>query len=201
MISDAKLAANRRNAQKSTGPRTLSGKAIASMNAVKHGLCSRKPLVIGESEAEFGQFSSDWLRRLRPLGVHERFLAEQVIMAVWQLRRVPRLRAGLLILEIRNDSSRSEAIHPFAMRPDAYVNMSRIDRNETVLQRNFDRAFKELERVQAERGDADPLDEQEVEGLVQNEPTGRTQVEHTVIVMRNQPLWQEGTLEPPMNTD
>ena len=48
MPSEKKIAANRRNAQKSTGPKTLSGKTIASMNALKHGLCARKPIVTGE---------------------------------------------------------------------------------------------------------------------------------------------------------
>jgi hypothetical protein len=38
MISPAKLAANRANAMKSTGPRTLAGKARAAQNARRHGL-------------------------------------------------------------------------------------------------------------------------------------------------------------------
>jgi hypothetical protein len=38
MISERKLAANRRNARKCTGPRTQRGKAKASRNALRHGL-------------------------------------------------------------------------------------------------------------------------------------------------------------------
>jgi len=71
MTSDRKVAANRRNAQKSAGPRTLSGKAIASMNALKHGLCSRKPLIPGENEADFNRFSEGWVDELRPAGPHQ----------------------------------------------------------------------------------------------------------------------------------
>jgi hypothetical protein len=37
MTSAAKLRANRRNARKSTGPRTLAGKAIVGRNARRHG--------------------------------------------------------------------------------------------------------------------------------------------------------------------
>jgi hypothetical protein len=38
MATQAQILANRRNAQKSTGPRTEKGKAVVSQNAVKHGL-------------------------------------------------------------------------------------------------------------------------------------------------------------------
>jgi hypothetical protein len=41
MWSEAKTTANRRNAQKSTGPRTLEGKTIVAQNAIDHGLPAR----------------------------------------------------------------------------------------------------------------------------------------------------------------
>ena len=44
MVSERKLAANRRNALKSTGPRTEAGKRVSSLNGLKHGLRSRRPL-------------------------------------------------------------------------------------------------------------------------------------------------------------
>jgi len=165
MVSDKKLAANSRNAQKSTGPKTLSGKAIASMNALKHGLCAQKPLVTGENEAEFAQFAADWVNELKPVGPRERLCAEQAILNAWQLRRVPSIRAGLLNTQIYWDSQRKEPIHPFAMDSDACVRLTRIDRHHTVLERSLDRSLKELERLQAERADADPEDED----YVQNE--------------------------------
>jgi hypothetical protein len=43
MASDRQIAANRRNARKSTGPRSVTGKKRASKNALRHGLC--KPMV------------------------------------------------------------------------------------------------------------------------------------------------------------
>ena len=40
VCSPARLAANRLNAQKSTGPRTEEGKSRSRANALKHGLCA-----------------------------------------------------------------------------------------------------------------------------------------------------------------
>jgi hypothetical protein len=40
MASDKQIAANRRNAAKSTGPRTAAGKERSRMNARRHGLAS-----------------------------------------------------------------------------------------------------------------------------------------------------------------
>jgi len=45
MSTEVQILANRRNAQKSTGPRTSEGKSAISQNAVKHGLTS--PVVAG----------------------------------------------------------------------------------------------------------------------------------------------------------
>jgi len=41
MASPAQIAANRRNALKSTGPKTARGKAIVSRNPLKHGFRSK----------------------------------------------------------------------------------------------------------------------------------------------------------------
>jgi len=53
MISERKIAANRLNGRKSRGPRSAAGKAIASRNALRHGLAAityRKPASATEIE-------------------------------------------------------------------------------------------------------------------------------------------------------
>jgi hypothetical protein len=46
VTSDKQTQANRRNAQKSTGPKTPEGKAAVRHNALKHGLLAERVLVI-----------------------------------------------------------------------------------------------------------------------------------------------------------
>jgi hypothetical protein len=50
MTSTRKSEANRRNALKSTGPKTPEGQAVVRFNALKHGLLSREVLLPGEDE-------------------------------------------------------------------------------------------------------------------------------------------------------
>ena len=47
MTSEKQAKANRRNALKSTGPKTPNGKAAIRYNATKHGLLSREILLPG----------------------------------------------------------------------------------------------------------------------------------------------------------
>ncbi len=53
MSTKAQIKANKKNAQKSTGPRTAQGKAAVSQNAVKHGLFAVEPVIFDEDQAEF----------------------------------------------------------------------------------------------------------------------------------------------------
>src|SRR5262249_40181984 len=56
-ISARKLAANRANAQRSTGPRTAEGKEKSKLNATTHGLTARYfPGVIQAGTAEWQEF-------------------------------------------------------------------------------------------------------------------------------------------------
>ena len=50
MASTKRNEANRRNAQKSTGPKTAEGKAITSQNAIRHGLLATEILLPDEDK-------------------------------------------------------------------------------------------------------------------------------------------------------
>src|SRR5262245_35557025 len=70
-ISPQRLAANRANAMKSTGPRTDEGKAASRLNAMKHGLCALVVPVPGEDQARQDRIRDAWADALRPADVAE----------------------------------------------------------------------------------------------------------------------------------
>ncbi len=55
--SPNKVDANRRNAKKSTGPRSAAGKAKSSRNAVKHGLLAGRIVLADHKDEDPQQFS------------------------------------------------------------------------------------------------------------------------------------------------
>ena len=52
MATDAQNEANRKNAQKSTGPRTEAGKSRTRLNATRHNLCAHVPFTTDEGKTE-----------------------------------------------------------------------------------------------------------------------------------------------------
>jgi hypothetical protein len=93
--SEKRIAANIRNAQLSTGPRTCAGKAKVSMNALRHGLTSHQVILPNENSDEFESFRSELLTSLAPDGALETFYAEKIVTDIWRVRRVPVLEAAL----------------------------------------------------------------------------------------------------------
>ena len=65
-VSARKRRANRRNAQKSTGPRTPQGKATSSRNAITHGIFCRDLLLKGEYPDLFLITRDGFLDALKP---------------------------------------------------------------------------------------------------------------------------------------
>lgn len=98
MLSPAKLAANRANALRSTGPRTIAGSRAASTNATRHGLSATSVVVIQgvEHEADYEALVADVIADLKPMGAVERLLAERVAQLWWRLRRVLRFETERL---------------------------------------------------------------------------------------------------------
>jgi hypothetical protein len=99
MTSEKQLQANRKNAQKSTGPRTAKGKAKISKNAFKHGLLSEDIIIPGEDPKLFAYIKQELVEQLDPIGFQEAEIAERMAVLMWRLRRVYRVEARIFAYE------------------------------------------------------------------------------------------------------
>lgn len=97
-ISASQLAANRANAQLSTGPKTSEGKAKSSLNAVKTALTGRTVLLPTDDAAAYQQHVDDFFKELRPMGARECALVQLLADNSWRLDRVFALEMGLYAL-------------------------------------------------------------------------------------------------------
>src|SRR3954468_7214301 len=89
IVSEARLAANRRNAQRSTGPKTQEGKQRSRANALKHGLCAS--VVVAEDARLVQQRTSDWFDALKPQSEFHSWLVDEVAIISLRIDRCERM--------------------------------------------------------------------------------------------------------------
>jgi hypothetical protein len=137
MATLKQLEANRRNAQKSTGPKTPEGKSAVSMNALRHGLRARTVVLPGENREEFNQLCNDLEVEWRPQSRSEQFYLEQMAVSQWKLARMERGE-----VEIFQTPDTAQTQIPL---------LDRLWQAQCRLERSYARAQRELERLQASR--------------------------------------------------
>lgn len=95
-LTPLELAARRRNAQKSTGPRTPAGKFRSSLNSLKHGLCpfitERMIEFRGEDVREYRRMHRDLINLLLPEDFYLANRVADLAEACWE--KVCALRAS-----------------------------------------------------------------------------------------------------------
>jgi hypothetical protein len=96
MTSQARIDANRKNAQKSTGPKSEQGKAKSSRNALKHGLYADSRVVPRCEAVEFQSWLMEWVEHYQPEGPAETVVLERAALAAWKLRRCSEIEAAAL---------------------------------------------------------------------------------------------------------
>jgi len=88
MATRKQIEANRRNAQKSTGPVTEAGKAASSLNAVKTGLYAESLIIPGENQEDLDALTAEYYTYYRPDNPDFRDLVDDLVASIWQLRRL-----------------------------------------------------------------------------------------------------------------
>ena len=168
MPTNAQIKANRKNAKKSTGPRTAEGKTRSAKNALKHGLLARDTVMPGEDPADFDRQLSALEADIHPANSLEFELVRQIADAQWRMRRLTRLETGFLAAAVDDQRRHLEKRRPDELRPgydgetlllgsamldrtQAFVHLARYDGH---LSRRFFRAVKQLRDLRRDEREA-----------------------------------------------
>ena len=212
MATDKQIAANRINAQKSTGPRSAAGKTQSAQNSRKHGFaCSIYTVAHLENTDEIVGLRQDAIDVYHPANSQELWAVERIALCQLSLLRASRLEAGLFTNCLDQAlGSDGQPIHPMNQQ------MSGLGRSEITLgqehnfaiaesfsrmtqkphtfalflryqaqaERNYRRAIQELQRLRALR----PEFEQEADWEeIPNEPNSSPQPEATEPDLTSEP--------------
>jgi hypothetical protein len=151
MASKKQLAANRLNAQKSTGPSSIEGKARSSMNALKTGIDAKTQLIRGEIWTDLQELIGEYHDRFRPTTPDQRLLVDTLIDCDWLLRRFRAIETQLW----------EKAYHIFDITlaqafTDKSDEFTRLQRRIDSTQRHYHNALNQLRRLQAEEAKTAP---------------------------------------------
>jgi len=155
-VSANKLAANRRNARRSTGPRTAEGKLNSRMNAVRHGILSSEVVVRGlriqERADEFKALRDRCWECLAPVGPVEEMLVDKIVTAQWRMRRALTAETGEIVLSVDGGRERRANREPLPawifMDPthDASLAMEKTSAGLEYLKRILEKVDQDVKR-------------------------------------------------------
>ena len=155
MASEKQIAANRRNATSSTGPKSAAGKQVARMNALKHGLQSEHVVIPGEDPEEFEALLSGIEEDYQPVGSREILLVERIAYCSWRLQRLGLIETAMMRKE-----------HFSLERQHAQKEMQRASQEMEWIRRVFEEGPDEEELNEEDSDDKHGFPDDQAEPLV-----------------------------------
>jgi hypothetical protein len=160
MSTAAQIAANRANAELSTGPTSEAGKTRSSLNAVKTGLTGRTVLLPGEDAEQYKALVARYMTDFQPVGDQECMIVQSLADTQWRLLRIPCLESGIYALghlaykDLFPEES-DPAVRHQLIQTKIYLDYSgQLDKlmaQEARLHRQQEKNFKRLHELQRER--------------------------------------------------
>ena len=158
-ISEKQLAANRANAQKSTGPKTEEGKNTARINGQRHGLTGAAMLMTDDDREAYEAFSKPIIDALKPVNALERSFAQLVAQAHHRLNRLHAIEENTFALGHFNKAGNIECEHEevhtamtharvFDMKGDVFRNLGLYEQR---ISREMQKNLKILHELQDRR--------------------------------------------------
>jgi hypothetical protein len=148
MATPAQVAANRANAQKSTGPRSVEGKFRSRFNALQHGVDANSIVIPGEDPEAYESLAADYRRQYHPSEPSEHFHVESMIQADWLKRRALRLQADLHRILLEENPGASLAAALLTESKTAKL-LAKVQRQIAAHERAWYRAHNTLHRDRA----------------------------------------------------
>jgi hypothetical protein len=102
MTSYRQIEANRRNALKSTGPKTEAGKQESRRNAVRHGLTAETVISALEDAEDYKAFEAAITADYDAQSAVERELVLRLASILWRLRRATIMETGLFEIQAQH---------------------------------------------------------------------------------------------------
>jgi len=109
MTSYRQIDANRRNALKSTGPKTEAGKDTSRRNAVRHGLTAETVIGALEDIEDYQAFEAAITVDYDAQSAVERELVLRLASILWRLRRATTKETGLFEIQADHLRERQQA--------------------------------------------------------------------------------------------
>jgi hypothetical protein len=154
MPTPKQTAANRLNAQKSTGPRSTAGKAASRFNALKHGIYAVHQIMFDEKAEDLAELAAEYHEHHSPANPNERLLVDTLVHNEWRLRRIRRVEADLWYRAYNTFVVKNIEVTLKCTSGDAFATDSstfeRLQRIANSCERIYHRALKELQRLQSE---------------------------------------------------
>ena len=102
MTSYRQIEANRRNALKSTGPKTEAGKQASRCNALRHGLTAETVIGALEDAEDYEAFEAAITADYDAQSAVERELVLRLASILWRLRRATTMETGLFEIQAQH---------------------------------------------------------------------------------------------------
>lgn len=149
MATQKQVLANQVNAQWSSGPASVEGKALVAKNPLKHGVFSKQVLLDGESKEEFEVLNTQLYAYFKPQNFLEQLLCERAVAAAWRLARVTKMET-ILINQAARISLLDKGITEVFTENYGHE-LALLSRYEITLEKILFRSLGELRALQATR--------------------------------------------------
>ena len=100
MATTKQILANKKNARRSTGPKTILGKEKVSMNAMKLGIYAEHHVMVGEDIEQHKDYIDFMLKTFEVFDAISGSIVQQIISIGWRLQRIPQIECGVFGIEM-----------------------------------------------------------------------------------------------------